>query len=120
MAQPLRTNPAYAALAYRKTIIAFTKVHLRRKFLGDEVSGPREVLVCEEVFPIDSKIPPEAVQEYIETLSREESEIDVQLRKFELTPSTSKGTHGQQTRSQEPGLKNAQGRQRHRQGRRPN
>ena len=76
MQKPLRTNPAYAHLAYRKTIVAHTKVLLRRKFLGDEVSGPRETLVCEEVFPIDARIPPEAIQEYIEGLSREEAELD--------------------------------------------
>ena len=115
MATPLRTNPAYAALAYRKTIIGFTKTQLRRKFLGDEVSGPRETLVCEEVFPVDSKIPPESVQEYIESLSREEADLDVQLRKFELTP---RDLNAESKRAQNAKGTNPQGRQRNRQGQR--
>jgi hypothetical protein len=116
MQKPLRTNPAYAHLAYRKTIVAHTKVLLRRKFLGDEVSGPRETLVCEEVFPVDARIPPEAIQEYIEGLSREEAELDVELRRFELTTREP----NEQKRPQGTGVQNSKGRQRNRKGGRPN
>lgn len=98
MSNPLRTNPAFAHLAYEKTIIARTKVFLRRAFLGDELSSPKEILICEEVFPIDSHIPQEAIQHYIEKLTDEEAELDRQLRQFELVAPTSQGRHEQKNK----------------------
>lgn len=84
MSKPLRTNPAYAHLAYKKAILRRTIVFLRRTFVGDELTDPRETLVCEEVFPVDSNVPQEEIQHYIENLTDEEAEIQRQLSKFQL------------------------------------
>lgn len=109
MNKPLRTNPAYAALAYEKTITRFLAVSLRRKFLGDELTGPKETLICEEVFPVDAKIPPEAIQQYIEQLNDREAQLDVQLRKFELTTRESNAQSKDQKRAGRQEQKGGQG-----------
>lgn len=116
---PLRTNPEFAYLAYRKTIINRTIVFLRRQFLPDEQSQPREVLVCEEVFPVDSHTPPEEVQSYIEHLTEEVAELDRQIRGFEFVPPPKREQH-EQKRQKGPKQQNQKGGQSHRQGGRTN
>lgn len=119
MTKPLRTNPAYAHLAYRKTIVTREIVFLRRTYLGDELTSPREVLVCEEVFPQDQQVPQEEIQHRIETLTEEAAQLDVELRKFQLVAPTTQGRH-EQSRSKEAGFQHTKGRQRNRKGGRPN
>lgn len=119
MSKPLRTNPAYAHLAYRKTIVNREIVFLRRTYLGDELTSPREVLVCEEVFPQDQQVPQEEVQHRIETLTEEAAKLDVELRKFQLVAPTTQGRN-EQSRSKEAGFQHSKGRQRNRKGGRPN
>lgn len=111
MAKPLRTNPAFAHLAYRKTVIARTVVFLRRTYLGDAMTGPKETLICEEVFPVDSHVPQEAVQHYIESLVEEEADIERQLSRFELVAPITQGHHEQkkQKGSRQQNQKGGQG-----------
>lgn len=96
MSPPLRINPAYAHLAYQKSVINREIVFLRRTYLGDELTDPRERLVCEEVFPQDSLVPQESIQHRIEKLTEEVAELDIELRRFELAPrSSGQGQHEQ-------------------------
>jgi hypothetical protein len=53
---PLKTNPAYAHLAYRKAITKRLAVYLHRSFLGDELGEPLEIIVSDEVFPVDQLV----------------------------------------------------------------
>jgi hypothetical protein len=84
MPGPSRTNPEYAQLAYRKAIIRWTNRVLRQTFLGDEMSEPKETLTSDEVFAVDSRVPQEAIQDYLDTLSAETAEIDRALGSFKL------------------------------------
>lgn len=82
---PLKTNPAYAHLAYRKAITRRLSVYLHRSFLGDELGDPQEIIMSDEVFPIDQQVPVEEVQRYIEGLNEQVAELDLELGKFSLT-----------------------------------
>jgi arylsulfatase A-like enzyme len=117
MSKPLRTNPAFAHLAYEKAITTRIKVFLRRTYLGDEQSKPRETLVCEEVFPIDAHIPQESIQHYIEQLSEKEADLDRQLKRFELVAPHTQGRHETQSKVQKgPTGQDQKGGRRHHKG----
>lgn len=117
MAPPLRTNSAYAHLAYQKSIIRREIIFLRRTFVGDELSDPREVLICEEVFQQDQKVPQEAVQHRIEELTEEAARLDLELHKFQLVVPSPQGHH--ESKSQKgSGKSNQKGGQGSSQGRR--
>jgi hypothetical protein len=119
MASPLRTNPAYAHLAYQKSIKNREIVFLRRTYLGDEVTDPREVLVCEEVFPQDSKVPQEAIQHRIEELTEEVAALEIELRRFELVPRNGQG-HNEQKRQKDSGKPHSKSHSSHGKGGRAN
>lgn len=119
MSKPLRTNPAYAHLAYRKAILNRTITFIRRTYLGDELTDPKEVLICEEVFPQDAQIPQEAFQHYLEELNEEAAAINVELSKFQLIAPISQGRH-EQKKKKGPGQQHPQGGQSHGQSRRAN
>jgi hypothetical protein len=119
MSKPLRTNPAYAHLAYQKSLINKTILYLRRTFLGDEISDPREILVCEEVFQQDQQVPQEAVQHYIEKLTEEAAGLDVELRRFQLVaPINSPPGRNEQKNQKGPRKQHPKGGAQHGQGRR--
>lgn len=82
---PLKTNPAYAHLAYRKAITLRVASFLHRQFLGDERTTAVEVLTSDEVFPADAVVPLEEIQKYIESLMEEEASLTLQLGRFALT-----------------------------------
>lgn len=103
MPRPLRTNPAFAHLAYRKTIITRTLTFLRRTYLGDEISEPKETLICEEVFPTDSHVPQEEIQHYMESLTDEAAQIEVELSRFRLVQPIEQGHNGQRQQKHKKG-----------------
>lgn len=76
------TNSAYASLAYRKTIIANLKVHLREKYMPLSSPDPKETLTCEEVFHQDSNVPVEEVQRVVEELEQTEEGLRLQMAQF--------------------------------------
>lgn len=100
MSRPLLTHPGYARLAYEKSIIQREIVFLRRTFVGDELSDPREVLVCDEVFQRDQRVPQEEIQRRIEKLVEESAGLDIELRKFELVSRAPQGNNGQSNNPQ--------------------
>lgn len=80
----VRTNPAYAELAYRRTIIHQTIVYLRREFVGlDE--EPKQEMICEEVLASDAAVPIENVAQFVEDLEQEEHALSLELSKFQFT-----------------------------------
>jgi hypothetical protein len=114
MSSPLRTNPALAHLAYKKAIVNRTIAFLRRQYIGDETSDPRETLICEEVYPVDSHVPPEAIQHYLEGLAEEVAQLDLEIRKFDFTTPTQK--NHEQKRSKGAGQQGQKGGQGQRHG----
>jgi hypothetical protein len=84
MSKPTKTNPAYAAIAYRKAIVQYVAEHIKGQFIG--VTGePPNRLLCEEVFPVDAEVPVEDIQQYYAELAEEEGKLDLELNKFEFT-----------------------------------
>jgi len=84
MSKLIKTNPAYAALAYRKTVLSHLVTHLKRDYVGLD-TDPKSTLLCEEVFQVDAQVPVEEVGYVIEDLVDEISEIQLDLDKFEFT-----------------------------------
>ena len=76
------TNPVYAHLAHRKTIVAHLKVHLREKYMALSSPEPEKTLLCDEVFPQDSNVPVEEVQRVVEELEQEEESLRIQMSQF--------------------------------------
>lgn len=80
----LRTNPAYASLAYRRTIVHQTITYLKREYVGlDE--DPKQTLLCEEVLAADAQVPVEEVAQYLGELEQEKHRLTLELGKFEFT-----------------------------------
>lgn len=80
----IRTNPAYAHLAYRKAIIGRVVQFLSDEFLARSSDEAKDVLLCEDVFREDSEIPEETIEEYIEELQMKEQALQFELAKFEF------------------------------------
>jgi hypothetical protein len=94
MSRPTKTNPAYAALAYRKAIVQYVAENIKAQFIG--VTGePPNRLMCEEVFPVDAEVPVEDIQQYYAELGEEENRLDLELNKFEFM----RKTDGEEQRS---------------------
>lgn len=81
---PLKTNPAYAALAYRRTIVKELITLLRRDFVGLD-TDPGKRMICEEVMSADSEVPVEEIADYVDELEQVHHELTLELRKFEFT-----------------------------------
>ena len=84
MTRTIRTNEAYAAIAYRRTILRDVITYLRRQYIGAD-GEPKAKLVCEEVFQVDSIVPPEEVGRVVEELIDEEAGLQLELGRFEFT-----------------------------------
>lgn len=116
MPRPLRTNPAYAHLAYQKALANRVIGFLRRTYVGDELTDPREILVCEDVFQQDQQVPQEEVVHFIEKLTEQVASLEMELRRFQLVSPTRQGHHeskrekGPKKHQQEGNPKDGQGR----------
>lgn len=84
MTRTIKTDEAYAAIAYRKTIIHDLITYLHRQYVGVD-SDPKCKLICEDVFQIDSIVPVEEVIRVIEDLTEEDARLKLELDKFEFT-----------------------------------
>ena len=85
MTRTIKTNSAYAALAYRKTVIHHLVYHLQRNCLPSEGLDAKETLVSEDVFSIDAEVPPEEIESFLEELIDQEEDIKLEMAKFEFT-----------------------------------
>jgi len=80
----MKTNPAYASLAYRKAIVQFVSSSIKTRLLG--LTGePTERLLCDDVFPVDAEVPAEELVDFIGELNEEEARLDLEMNKFEFT-----------------------------------
>lgn len=83
MSKLIKTNAAYASLAYRRTVLDQVVTYLQREFIGLD-TDPKDVLVCDEVFQADAKVPIEEVGYVVEDLIDEIEEIKLDMNKFEF------------------------------------
>ena len=79
-----KTNPAYAAVAYRRTIVHSLITYLRRDYIGIDADPP-QAMICEEVMASDAEVPLEEVTSYLEELEQEHHSLTLELNKFEFT-----------------------------------
>jgi hypothetical protein len=84
MTTPIRTNPAYAYLAYRKAILKHTINYLLSDVVGANGYAPKTTLVCDDVFREDSDVPPEEVLTFVEQLQQEEADLQLEMNKFDF------------------------------------
>jgi hypothetical protein len=88
MTKTKQTNEAFAALAYRRSIIQEVMVYLTRKYIGSDGQDPKDHIVCEEVAHIDSAVPTEEIAEFVDELKDHEHELRLDMGKFELVRRT--------------------------------
>lgn len=84
MSNTIKTNPQYAALAYRRTILHDVIMYLKRRYVGLD-DDPKDQLICEEVFHMDRVIPPDEVDSYVLELEAEEEQLRLELNKYEFS-----------------------------------
>ena len=80
----MKTNPAYAHLAYRRSIITSVIEHMRSNYLALADDNPPQTLFCDGVFQEDATVPPEEIVSVIEELEQESEALRLQLNKFEF------------------------------------
>lgn len=81
--KPTRTNPAYAAIAYKKAILDHMVTLLQTEFTtayGDE--EPNQFILSEDVFREDSQVPEEEIHEFIADLQQQSEGLRLQLKQF--------------------------------------
>lgn len=81
----MKTNPEYAALAYRKAILTETVTMLRRHYVSDDMGHPpQRTLQSGEVLRDDSEVPQEHFYQFITELETKAAEVDLEMRSFEF------------------------------------
>jgi hypothetical protein len=78
----LRTNPAYAHLAYRRAIVVKLLDYLREEYLTLSSAEPRNELICDEVFSADAVVPAAEITLVAEELEQESEHLRLELGKF--------------------------------------
>lgn len=84
MTKTIKTNPQYAALAYRRTILHDVIMYLKRRYVGLD-DDPKDQLICEEVFHMDRVTPPDEIDSYVLELEAEEEQLRLELNKYEFS-----------------------------------
>jgi hypothetical protein len=84
MTRPLKTNPAYAHIAYQKAMTKETIAFLETRYLGVDGSTPKPAF-CEDVFQSDAEIPQEEILHFVRRLQQQEADLGLELQKFEFT-----------------------------------
>lgn len=80
----MKTNPAYLQLAYEKAIVGDIIQLLRDKYTGAFGGDPEKTIICEDVLRDDSEVPPWAIEDFIDNLTRKEAELNLELNRFEF------------------------------------
>ena len=78
----IRTNPAYAILAYRKAILTASITFLTREYRGTDGVAPKSALMSEDVLPVDATVPAEVLIEYTQEMQEELHDIELEMGKF--------------------------------------
>jgi hypothetical protein len=81
--RPSRTNPEYAAMAYRRAIIGNCIAHLMTltSSMGEE---PKGKIISEDVVREDSVVPEDEINDYIFELKQEHESLQLEMAKFEF------------------------------------
>lgn len=82
--RPTRTNPAYAALAYRKAILGELITRLTSEYTGAMGDNPSKVILSGDLVREDSEVPEEEIGMFVEQLQQEEESLRLQLLKFDF------------------------------------
>jgi len=80
----IKTNPAYANLAYRKAIIHNIIYRLKRDCVGDSALPPKDTIVAEDVYAVDAEVPIEEIALFIEELVDQKEALELEMAKFEF------------------------------------
>ena len=84
MTRTIRTNPAYAYLAYRRAVLRHTINWLRSEYVGQDGVSPKDKILCEDVFREDSEIPPEEIYQFVEELQEQEAQVQLEINRFDF------------------------------------
>lgn len=83
MTRTRKTNPAYAHLAYRRSILRAAVALLQQKYTPINGEDP-ERIICEEVFQADAEVPEEEINQFVEELQEKEAFLGLEMKRFEF------------------------------------
>ena len=89
----MRTNPVYAHLAYRRTLLVALRDDLLDSYSVQGNPEPKKVLLCDRVFHEDAQVPETSINDMVMELNEEIAEQEAQLSRFEFT-NTGVGSNG--------------------------
>lgn len=98
--RPTRTNPAYAALAYRKAVIAEVIERLNGEYTSAMGDNPSRVIISDDVIREDSEVPEKDIGAFVEELQQEQESLRLQLLKFDFVRRDEQAT--EEVRKQQP------------------
>lgn len=101
---PLKTNPIYAVIAYRKAILQEAISLVQRQFIGAGGAEPRDHIVCEDVFSIDSQVPVEEIQQFVHDLQAQKLQLELEMNEFDF--GRKMNGHNQKHGNQQPNKPN--------------
>jgi hypothetical protein len=95
----MRTNPAYAYLAYRRAIIQQQIHYLQSQYTSVDGTEPKDRMICEEVFQSDAEVPEREIIQFIEELQEKDAHLGLEMNKFEFTKREEQEIHDDGTGS---------------------
>lgn len=78
----MRTNPEYAALAYRKAVLQDVIIYLQRQYLGVGGLDPKGQLYTEDLFKTDCEVPEDHVNEVVIDLMLQKQRVQLEMDQF--------------------------------------
>ncbi len=85
MTRSIKTNPAYAYLAYRRAIVQDIIAHLQNSYLGGRGDDPQRKILSDEVFHVDAEVPREEIENYVGELMQKDAHLELEMAKFEFS-----------------------------------
>jgi hypothetical protein len=87
----VRTNPAFAHLAYRRSIVVALVDELRENYMALSGDEPKKSIICPDVLQEDATVPEDEYLNVIEELELEAENLRLELMKFQFTKKESNG-----------------------------
>lgn len=81
----IKTNPAFAHLAYRRAIIVQLVQDLRDSYMQLSTAAPKRTIVCDDVFREESTVPQEELADVMHAMEVEAANLKLELAKFTFT-----------------------------------
>jgi hypothetical protein len=121
MSPIIKTNPAFAHIAYRRAIVVQLVQDLRDSYMTLSGTVPKKAIICDDVFREESTVPQEELADVMQELELEAANLKLELLKFTFTRKESDGLLSSTTReegSEDSGeAGSAKGRRKRRRGR---